>query len=190
MKPVKRNTDGSSPSGRRRGRPARVKAGLNASPDGRRKTYSIEQENARRFAERMNQKMRENVRTLRTNLGWSQVHLAEQCGWARTTIVRLETGESCPSYGQLCVLAKLFGVNVGAFSDDLSWIFAANNGGTIGEELRRRRVAMGLTQDDIASRCNLTRSQYCQIESESRKPDTKELAALASCFGETIAFAA
>lgn len=158
--------------------------------DGRRKKFSAAYEMSRRLADAKNAKMQENVRILRTQLGLSQSKLADMCGWSRTTIVRLETGACCPSYGQMCVLAKALNVDLRSFGEDLSWVFSAYHGGSLGEELRKKRVLLNLTQQQVAERCGMSRIQYAHIESESRQPTTEELSKLASIIGETVIFAA
>lgn len=185
-----RSADGGKLKGRKRNRPTRVKTGARASVDGRRKTFTASQARALALADQENQLMRTNVRLLRTSLGWTQVHLAERCGWARTTIVRLESGESVPSYGQVCVIAKSLGVPIGVLQRDLSWLFKANAFRTFGEELRHRRIALNLTQQEAADRCGMTRTQYCDLEADKVPATHQQIVELSEAFGEVPSVAA
>ena len=176
--------------GRKLNRPTRVEPGSREIRDRRKKNLTPAQMHSEKLCEMYHQRLRENVRLLRGSLGYSQSKLAELCGWARTTVVRLETGERHPSYGQVCVLARILKVSVGVLEKDLSWIFEASNGGALTEVLRRRRLAENLTQQEAAERCGMSRSQYCEIESGKTEPSAKQLLALSQGFGDNLIFAA
>lgn len=176
--------------GRKRNRPSRTKSGDNAPEDvdGRRKTLSVTQRRMQERALNYQTVLASNVRTLRTSRGWSQQHLAEQIGWYRTTVIRLETGERCPSYADVCILADVLGVTVDVMSKDLSWLYSVQNSGTLPEALRSTRLLENLSQEQVSEACGITRAQYVNIESGKVVPDAHLMAKLTKVFSRPIKF--
>ena len=73
------------------------------------------------------------VRALRTQLGWTQEHLAELAGVARVDVVRVEGGANkCSSYAMRTALARAFGLAL----DDADAFLAGSL--TLDEALSRR----------------------------------------------------
>ena len=127
-----------------------------------------------------------NVRILRTWRGWPQQVLGDMLGWSRSTVIRIETGVRCPSYGQVCVLADVLGVSTDELRKDLSDVYAAANAGTPPELLRNSRLEQNLSQDAIATAAELTRSAYQDIESGRVNPDADVMQRLAKVLGRSI----
>lgn len=177
------------PNGRARNRPARTSAGDNLPDrlDGRRSTESQEAVAKDKKAREYQSRLAENVRILRTSLEMSQIELARRMGWFRTTVIRLETGERCPSYADCCVLAEVLGVSVGTLADDIGWLYQANNAGTIAETLRRYRLMANFSQDEVSRKCGISRTQYVAIESGRIVPDAKLMTKLTRVFNRPIA---
>jgi putative transcriptional regulator len=62
--------------------------------------------------------MRNTVRSLRTERGWTQAELAEKLGVSRNSVNAIETGRYEPSLGLALKIARLFGEHVeDIFSD-------------------------------------------------------------------------
>lgn len=58
------------------------------------------------------------IRQLREAAGYSQVDAARELDVGRQTYIRYETGDSEPSFADVCKLALLFGVELSAFKVD------------------------------------------------------------------------
>lgn len=127
-----------------------------------------------------------NVRILRTWRGWPQQTLGDKLGWSRSTIIRIETGTRCPSYGQVCVLADVLGVSTDELRKDLSEVYSAANAGTLPELLRTARLEQNLSQEAIATACDLSRSAYRDIESGRVNPDAETMQRLAGVLNRSI----
>lgn len=169
-------------NGRLRNRPTRIKTGSRESVDGRRKVVTSDQIRSIQLCENYHKQLQENVRILRTAYRMSQLHLAQKCGWARTTVVRLESGERHPAWGQVCVLANVLGVPLGLFEKNIAWVFAANNGNQLPDLLRDLRISRGLTQKQLSEQLGIGNSAYTDIESGKRLADTQTLIAIADMF--------
>ena len=176
---------------RKRNRPSRVKPGANVRKDGdsRKVPVNSDQQLLLKRSVKYQATLAENVRVLRTWAGISQQALADKLGWYRTTIIRIETGETCPSFAQACILAEVFGVTVDALSKDLSWMYSMNNAGSLPEALRNARLAANMTQDAAAKQCGLTRNEYQAIESGKVPADAAVMAKLSKAFSRPIVFA-
>ena len=62
--------------------------------------------------------MKNTVRSLRTERGWTQAELAEKLGVSRNSVNAIETGRYEPSLGLALKIARLFGERVeDVFSD-------------------------------------------------------------------------
>ena len=62
--------------------------------------------------------MKNSVRGLRTERGWTQAELAEKLGVSRNSVNAIETGRYEPSLGLALKIARLFGERVeDIFSD-------------------------------------------------------------------------
>lgn len=62
--------------------------------------------------------MKNTVRGLRTERGWTQAELAEKLGVSRNSVNAIETGRYEPSLGLALKIARLFGERVeDIFSD-------------------------------------------------------------------------
>lgn len=176
--------------GRNRNRPQRVKAGENIRKggDSRKAPQSAEQRLLLKRSVQYQTTLAQNVRILRTAAGMSQQALADALGWFRTTIIRIETGETCPSFAQACVIAEIFGVPVDSLSKDLSWMYSMNNAGTLTDALRTIRLQENLSQEDVAGQCGISRTEYGMIESGKKKADAAMLAKLSKVLGRPIVF--
>jgi putative transcriptional regulator len=175
--------------GRTRNRPTKKEPGENLAEktDGRRSKESLEAEQKDKKARQYQLRLSENIRILRTSMGMSQIELARRMGWFRTTVIRLETGERCPSFADCCVLAEVLGVSVGTLSDDITWLYQANNAGTLAETLRRYRLVANMSQEQVSEKCGIGRTQYVNIESGRSNPDAKLMAKLTKVFNRPIA---
>lgn len=58
--------------------------------------------------------MKNTVRTLRTERGWSQAYLADQLSVSRQTVNAIETGRYDPSLPLAFAIARLFGAAIEA----------------------------------------------------------------------------
>jgi putative transcriptional regulator len=52
--------------------------------------------------------MKNSIRDLRAERGWSQAHLAEQLNVSRQTVIAIETGKYDPSLPLAFTISKLF----------------------------------------------------------------------------------
>lgn len=175
-------------SGRNSRRPTRTTA-VTLKPkkrDKRRNKTSKMQLEMKTLALQYQHQLAVNVRILRTWRGWLQQHLGDLLGWSRSTIIRIETGTRCPSYGQVCVLADILGVSTDELRKDLSDVYSAANAGTLPELLRNVRLEQNLTQDAIAIACELSRTAYQDIESGRVSPDADTLQRLSAVLGRAI----
>lgn len=62
--------------------------------------------------------MKNNIRKLRTELGWSQVALAERLDVSRQTVIALESSRYDPSLPLAFRIARLFGLTIEDVFDD------------------------------------------------------------------------
>ncbi len=118
----------------------------------------------------------------------SQQALADKLGWFRSTIIRIETGETCPSFAQCCVLAEVLGVTVESLSRDLTFLYSMHNAGTLTQALRQIRLTDNLSQQEVAERCGLTRLEYGDIESGKKPASAAVMAKLTKVFSRPIVF--
>ena len=58
------------------------------------------------------------IRALRTELGWSQAALADQLGVSRQSVNAIETGKYDPSLPLAFAIARLFGKSIEEIFDD------------------------------------------------------------------------
>lgn len=175
-------------TGRNSRRPTRTTA-VTLKPkkrDKRRNKTTKEQLELKTLALQYQHQLAVNVRILRTWRGWPQQHLGEILGWSRSTIIRIETGKRCPSFGQVCVLADILGVSIEEMRKDLSDVYSAANAGTLPELLRNARLEQNLSQDAMATACELSRSAYQDIESGRVDPDAGTMQRLASVLGRSM----
>ena len=175
-------------TGRNARRPTRTTA-VTLKPkkrDKRRNKTSKMQLEMKTLALKYQHQLAVNVRILRTWKGWPQQVLGDMLGWSRSTIIRIETGTRCPSYGQVCVLADILGVSTDELRKDLSDVYSAANAGTLPELLRSARLEQNLSQDAIANSCELSRSAYQDIESGRVVPDANIMKRLAGLLGRSI----
>lgn len=174
--------------GRTRNRPTKKSAGDNLPDrlDGRRSKESREAVQKDQKAKAYHLKLAENIRILRTSLDMSQIELARRMGWTRTTVIRLEMGERCPSFADCCVLAEVLGVSVATLCADIAWLYQANNAGTLTEALRKNRLFANLSQEEVSEKCGISRTQYVNIESGRIVPDAKLMSKLTRVFNRTL----
>ncbi len=64
--------------------------------------------------------MKNSLRLLRTERGWSQAALAEKLGVSRQSVNAIETGKYDPSLPLAFAIAKLFGKPIEAIFEDES----------------------------------------------------------------------
>lgn len=62
--------------------------------------------------------VRNTIRTLRTEQGWSQAALADQLGVSRQSVNAIETGKYDPSLPLAFAIARLFGKSIEEIFDD------------------------------------------------------------------------
>ena len=62
--------------------------------------------------------MKNNIRQLRGERGWSQATMAEKLGVSRQSINAIETGRYDPSLPLAFSIARMFGVSIEAVFDD------------------------------------------------------------------------
>lgn len=62
--------------------------------------------------------MKNVIRTLRTERGWSQAALAEQLGVSRQSVNAIETGKYDPSLPLAFSIARLFGKSIEEIFED------------------------------------------------------------------------
>lgn len=127
-----------------------------------------------------------NVRIFRTWRKIAQEKLGEMLGWNRSTIMRIESGVRCPSYGQVCVLADVLGVTVEELRQDLTEVYSAANAGTLHELLRTVRLEENLTQEVVASSCDMSIHDYRDVESGRVKPDADMMRKLTKVLGRKM----
>lgn len=63
--------------------------------------------------------MKNTIKELRAERGWSQAYLADQLAVSRQTVIAIETGRYDPSLPLAFAIARLFGAPIEAiFTDD------------------------------------------------------------------------
>lgn len=62
--------------------------------------------------------MKNIIRTLRTERGWSQASLADELGVSRQSVNAIETGKYDPSLPLAFAIARLFGKSIEEIFDD------------------------------------------------------------------------
>ena len=62
--------------------------------------------------------MKNIIRTLRTERGWSQAALADQLGVSRQSVNAIETGKYEPSLPLAFAIARLFGLSIEDIFED------------------------------------------------------------------------
>jgi len=62
--------------------------------------------------------VRNTIRALRTEQGWSQAALADQLGVSRQSVNAIETGKYDPSLPLAFAIARLFGKSIEEIFDD------------------------------------------------------------------------
>lgn len=118
----------------------------------------------------------EGIRYRRTLLGLSQWELAERMGTTENVISRWETGRHRPTAGSMarlaealsCSVAVLYGAPISQFG--------------LAEQIRARREALGITQEQLAELVGISRITISQWERGKNKPWARHLPALAAVF--------
>ncbi len=127
------------------------------------------------------------IRMQRERLGMSQQDLAQACMVSRQTISNWESGKTLPDIQSMAYLAEVFGVTV----DDLVNQVAPYEGGTmestgIGTGIRMQRERLGMSQQDLAQACMVSRQTKSNWETGKTLPDIQSMAYLAKGFGVTV----
>jgi len=141
-----------------------------------------------RIAEEHRRLLATNVRLLRESNGWSQQHLADLCGWHRTTIVRIETARHIPPWDQIAWLADVLKVKMSTLCMDLQELYSAWVHETLTDTLRRLRVQKNMSQQEAGDVCGISRWVYADIESGTIQATPEQMAALALAFGQPVVF--
>ena len=113
------------------------------------------------------------IRNLRKQKGWNQDRLATRAGLNRATISLLESGKTNPSFGTVEDLASALGSTVSGVmaagrvslllsNQDLKDVFAEN--------VRSRRLALGLTRTELGQRVGLLPQYISTTENARRLP--------------------
>lgn len=177
-----------TPNGQKRNRPNKVQAAVKVRKEGDRRKVVLTKAHKNLVSKTVSyqQQLSKNLRALRQSMKLSQQAFADKVGVFRTTIIRIESGETCPSFAEACMFADVFGVSVDCLARDMTWIFAMDNAGSLSEALRDVRLLDNLSQDQAAERCRMSRSEFCEIESGRVKPSAETLLKLATAFSRPV----
>lgn len=114
---------------------------------------------------------------LREGLGLSQRELSRRTGLNRVTIANAENGLSVPNRGSLAILASALGSSIEYLrGEELS----------LGVRVRLLRDKLGLTQEEFAARCGLSRPTISYVEHGRTVPQESTLVVMARVLGTTV----
>ena len=119
----------------------------------------------------------------------SQAAVAELCATSQTSISRIERGEAVPELVTMIKLAKALDYRLELVpirdADDTGNPVAAYD--LIGS-LTKRRVALHMSQAELAGRCEVSRSLIAGIETRAIPPKLATVLKMAEALGGTVAF--
>ncbi len=111
--------------------------------------------------------------------------VSKATGVSQSTLSDWKTGRATPKVDKLCKIAEYFGVTINYLLDSDTIKEKERNVMNFGENLREHRIAVGLTQAQLAEELSLAPSSISLWESGDRKPDIIFLKQLANIFGCT-----
>ncbi len=137
-----------------------------------------------------------HILQLRIKHGLSQRTFATKVGCSPTLVCLVEKGQKFPSHALLCEMAKALRTTPEKLLeqdtrrrpvaiDPTSML--PDTALTLGQKVRRRRVAKGLSMHDLARRADCTASFICVIEKDRTLPSPAMLAKMAKALDMTVA---
>ncbi len=132
---------------------------------------------------------------LRMKHGYSQAAFAREVGCSPTFVCLVEKGQKFPSHAVLCKMARVLRTTPEKLLEhDTSRrpapvdprMATPDSYLTLGQKVRRRRVAKGLSMHDLARRADCTASFICFIEKDHTRPSPATLSRLAKALDTTV----
>lgn len=121
--------------------------------------------------------------------GLTQTAVADLCKTPRATISRIERGDGVPELVTLLKMAKALNYRLELIpisdADDNGDPVAAYD--LIGS-LTKRRVALHMSQAELAGKCEVSRSMIAGIETRAIVPQLTTVLKMAEALGGTVAF--
>lgn len=124
-------------------------------------------------------KIGENIKNRRKALGMMQVDVAELVGVTQPLICEIERGRKNPSFTVAEAIAELLHCSVEDLTEGTDCMY-------IGQEIKRRREELGLSQKDLAVKTNIPKAAVARIENGQRVVPTKACLAIADALHCTV----
>lgn len=125
------------------------------------------------------------LKEVRTKRNMTQRQLAEQLHISPQVYSRYEKGDREMPISLLMEISNLFNVSVDYLLDSDTTTEKERNVMSFGENLREHRIAVGLTQAQLAQKIGVSKACIGMWENNDRKPDIISLKQLANIFGCT-----
>lgn len=129
-------------------------------------------------------KMYKKFVELLQNNNTTAYQVSKATGVSQSTFSDWKTGRATPKVDKLCKIAEYFGVTINYLLDNDTTTEKERNAMNFGGNLRKHRIAVGLTQTQLAEKVGVTASCITMWENNDRKPDIiflKQLANIFSC---------
>lgn len=128
-------------------------------------------------------KLGERMQNARQVRGYSQYDFAKLLGIGRSTLANYEQGVREPSLEMIEKIASALCVSP-------AWLVGwSTNGEDLNpERLRKRRVELGLTQEELAKRMGYASRVSINKFENGRKPSAQTITRLAQCLGVAIEY--
>lgn len=135
----------------------------------------------------------DNIRRVRQEAGKTLEDLAVVAGTSAQNFGQYERGERTCGIMQLCYIARILGCTIDDLleSTECGDVIrprpgnSAEGAATLGERIRCRRQAAGLTQEALAQRLGVVKQTIGNYERGEREPDLTTLRAIADILGVT-----
>lgn len=127
--------------------------------------------------------MNERLKKLRKILGLTQQEFANKIGMKQNTIAQYEMGRTIPSNAIIFSICREFNVNETWLKTGEGEMFSESFGSSnISERLRILRKELGMTQQEFASRLNLSRNFINQVENRSKNISIRTISDICTAF--------
>ena len=123
-----------------------------------------------------------NIKKIRESLGVAAADLANRLGWSRSKMSAIETGANRLLLDDAAAIADALGVEL------VELVSGYWGGGSVGERIRSLRRDRGWTQEELARRLGILRTQVPGWENNKRKPSALNMLRLSKVFEVTVDF--
>ncbi|WPD17983.1 XRE family transcriptional regulator [Thermaerobacter composti] len=130
----------------------------------------------------------EKIRRLREARGWSLRQLEARSGVSNSAISLIERGKRIPNSETLRRLAAALGVTIRELYEDDGGTWSPPALAGLSARLRRARARAGLSQQEVASKLNVTQQAVSSWESGTRRPDPDVLVQLAKLYRVPVSY--